>query len=175
MALVIVDYLQLMSGRGRFENRNQEVSALSRGMKLLAKEMNVPMVVLSQLSRAVETGRAITGRSSATCAESGSIEQDADWWASSSAKKSYNRDREDLEARRVDQSPSSATARWARSTWCSCTPRPNSRTAPKDTGDQSEVELTAPSGRGSHRATSLPAVPRGRTRRCGNPWPRNVL
>lgn len=53
--LVIVDYLQLMNGRGRFENRNQEVSALSRGMKLLAKEMNVPMMVLSQLNRAVET------------------------------------------------------------------------------------------------------------------------
>jgi replicative DNA helicase len=53
--LVIVDYLQLMSGRGRYENRNQEVSALSRGLKLLAKELNVPMMVLSQLSRAVET------------------------------------------------------------------------------------------------------------------------
>ena len=55
IGLVIVDYLQLMTGRGRFENRNQEVSALSRGMKLLAKELNVPMMVLSQLSRAVET------------------------------------------------------------------------------------------------------------------------
>jgi replicative DNA helicase len=55
IGLVIVDYLQLMSGRGRFENRNQEVSALSRGMKLLGKELNVPMMVLSQLSRAVET------------------------------------------------------------------------------------------------------------------------
>jgi replicative DNA helicase len=44
-----------MTGRGRFENRNQEVSALSRGMKLLAKELNVPLLVLSQLSRAVET------------------------------------------------------------------------------------------------------------------------
>ncbi len=52
LGLVIVDYLQLMTGRGRFENRNQEVSALSRGMKLLGKEMNVPMMVLSQLSRA---------------------------------------------------------------------------------------------------------------------------
>ena len=60
---MIVDYLQLMTGRGRFENRNQEVSALSRGMKLLAKELNVPMLVLSQLSRAVETRRAIIGRS----------------------------------------------------------------------------------------------------------------
>ncbi len=49
IGLVIVDYLQLMTGRGRFENRNQEVSALSRGMKMLAKELNVPMLVLSQL------------------------------------------------------------------------------------------------------------------------------
>src|SRR5581483_5363311 len=55
LALVVVDYLQLMSGRGRFENRNQEVSALSRGLKLLAKELHVPMLVLSQLSRAPET------------------------------------------------------------------------------------------------------------------------
>ncbi len=55
LGLVIVDYLQLMSVRGRSENRNQEVSALSRGLKLLAKELNVPMMVLSQLSRAVET------------------------------------------------------------------------------------------------------------------------
>jgi replicative DNA helicase len=55
LSMVIVDYLQLMSSRGRVENRNQEVSALSRGLKLMAKELNVPMIVLSQLSRAVET------------------------------------------------------------------------------------------------------------------------
>ena len=62
--LVVIDYLQLMSGRGRSENRNQEISAISRGLKLLAKELNAPMLVLSQLSRAPETrARAITGRS----------------------------------------------------------------------------------------------------------------
>ena len=55
LGLVIVDYLQLMSGRGRFENRNQEISTISRGFKLLSKELNVPMLVLSQLSRAPET------------------------------------------------------------------------------------------------------------------------
>jgi len=55
VGLVVVDYLQLMSGRGRFENRNQEISSISRGFKLLAKELNVPMLVLSQLSRAPET------------------------------------------------------------------------------------------------------------------------
>src|SRR3954451_9150130 len=55
LGLVIIDYLQLMSSRGRVENRNQEVSALSRGLKLMAKEMKVPFLVLSQLSRAPET------------------------------------------------------------------------------------------------------------------------
>jgi replicative DNA helicase len=55
LGLVVVDYLQLMTAHGRHENRNQEVTALSRGLKLLGKELNVPMLVLSQLSRAVET------------------------------------------------------------------------------------------------------------------------
>src|SRR5690606_2367536 len=54
LALVIVDYLQLMQANGRSENRQQEVSEVSRGLKSLAKELNVPVVALSQLSRAVE-------------------------------------------------------------------------------------------------------------------------
>ena len=78
LGLVIVDYLQLMTGRGRFENRNQEVSALSRGMKLLAKELNVPMLVLSQLSRAAETRQGDHRPQLSDLRESGSIEQDAD-------------------------------------------------------------------------------------------------
>ena len=78
LGLVIVDYLQLMTGRGRFENRIQEVSALSRGMKLLAKELNVPMMVLSQLSRAVETRQGDHRPQLSDLRESGSIEQDAD-------------------------------------------------------------------------------------------------
>jgi replicative DNA helicase len=78
LGLVIVDYLQLMSGRGRFENRNQEVSALSRGMKLLAKELNVPMLVLSQLSRAPENRQGDHRPQLSDLRESGSIEQDAD-------------------------------------------------------------------------------------------------
>src|SRR5207248_2993530 len=54
--LIIVDYLQLMSGGGkRFENRTQEVSAISRGLKALAKELSVPVIALSQLSRAPES------------------------------------------------------------------------------------------------------------------------
>lgn len=74
--LVIVDYLQLMSGKG--ENRNQEVGALSRGFKLLAKELNVPMVVLSQLSRASETRAGDHRPQMSDLRDSGSIEQDAD-------------------------------------------------------------------------------------------------
>ena len=96
LGLVIVDYLQLMTGRGRFENRNQEVSALSRGMKLLAKEMNVPMMVLSQLSRAVETRQGDHRPQLSDLRESGSIEQDADVVGFIFREEVYNRDREDL-------------------------------------------------------------------------------
>jgi replicative DNA helicase len=53
--LLIVDYLQLMSGRGRYESRQQEVSQISRELKMLGKELNVPLIALSQLSRAPET------------------------------------------------------------------------------------------------------------------------
>jgi replicative DNA helicase len=96
LGLVIVDYLQLMSGRGRFENRNQEVSALSRGLKLLAKELNVPMMVLSQLSRAVETRQGDHRPQLSDLRESGSIEQDADLVGFVFREEVYNRDREDL-------------------------------------------------------------------------------
>jgi len=94
--LVIVDYLQLMTGRGRFENRNQEVSALSRGMKLLAKELNVPMLVLSQLSRAVENRQGDHRPQLSDLRESGSIEQDADLVGFIFREEVYRRDREDL-------------------------------------------------------------------------------
>ena len=78
--LIIVDYLQLMSGGSkRFENRTQEVSAISRGLKGLAKEMHVPVVALSQLSRAPESRGSSDHRPQlADLRESGSIEQDAD-------------------------------------------------------------------------------------------------
>jgi replicative DNA helicase len=96
IGLVVVDYLQLMSGRGRFENRNQEVSALSRGMKLLAKELNVPMMVLSQLSRAVESRQGDHRPQLSDLRESGSIEQDADVVGFIFREEVYQREREDL-------------------------------------------------------------------------------
>jgi replicative DNA helicase len=96
MGLVIVDYLQLMSGRGRFENRNQEVSAISRGMKLLAKELGCPMLVLSQLSRAPETRQGDHRPQLSDLRESGSIEQDADLVGFIFREEVYKRDREDL-------------------------------------------------------------------------------
>jgi len=74
--LVIVDYLQLMTARGRFSNRNEEVSSISRGLKALAKELGVPVVVLSQLTRAPE--RDERRPQLADLRESGAIEQDAD-------------------------------------------------------------------------------------------------
>ena len=78
LSLVVIDYLQLMSGRGRYENRNQEVSTISRGLKLLAKDLKVPMLVLSQLSRAPELRQGDHRPQLSDLRESGSIEQDAD-------------------------------------------------------------------------------------------------
>ncbi|MBL8192049.1 MAG: replicative DNA helicase [Acidobacteria bacterium] len=76
--LLIIDYLQLMSGKGRSESRQQEVSQISRELKILAKELNVPLIALSQLSRAPETRTGNHKPQLSDLRESGSIEQDAD-------------------------------------------------------------------------------------------------
>jgi len=76
--IVFVDYMQLMRGGGRFENRTQEISYISRSMKELAKELQIPVVGISQLSRAPEKGRAKPVPQLSDLRESGAIEQDAD-------------------------------------------------------------------------------------------------
>ena len=77
--LVIVDYLQLMASKGKVENRTQEISGFSRGLKLLAKELEVPIIALSQLSRATESPQRKDARPRLSdLRDSGSIEQDAD-------------------------------------------------------------------------------------------------
>jgi replicative DNA helicase len=75
--MVIIDYVQLMQGRGRFENRTLELASISRSIKGLAKELNVPILVLSQLSRATES-RSDHRPQLSDLRESGALEQDAD-------------------------------------------------------------------------------------------------
>jgi len=76
--LIMVDYMQLMSGGGRFPSRNEEVSAISRGLKGIAKDLDVPMLVLSQLSRQPDRRGGDHRPQLSDLRESGSIEQDAD-------------------------------------------------------------------------------------------------
>jgi replicative DNA helicase len=100
--LIVVDYLQLMSatlpsqGGKRYENRTQEVSAISRGLKALAKELSVPVVALSQLSRASERRGDEKRPLLSDLRESGSIEQDADVVAFIHREAYYNRNKEEM-------------------------------------------------------------------------------
>ena len=75
--MIIIDYVQLMQGRGRFENRSLELASISRSLKGLAKELRVPILVLSQLSRASEQ-RSDHRPQMSDLRESGALEQDAD-------------------------------------------------------------------------------------------------
>jgi replicative DNA helicase len=94
LSLLIVDYLQLMSGYGRVENRVQEISGISRGLKALAKELEVPVVALSQLSRAPEQRQGDHRPQLSDLRESGSIEQDADVVLFIYREEVYKRDEE---------------------------------------------------------------------------------
>jgi replicative DNA helicase len=91
LSLLVVDYIQLMSGRGRFENRTLELASISRSLKGLAKELNVPIIVLSQLSRAPES-RSDHRPQLSDLRESGALEQDADVVVMIYRDDVYNRD-----------------------------------------------------------------------------------
>jgi replicative DNA helicase len=94
LGLIIIDYLQLLRGRGRIENRQQEISEISRSLKALAKELKIPVMACAQLSRAVEQ-RGDRIPQLADLRESGAIEQDADLIAFIYRDEVYNKETKD--------------------------------------------------------------------------------
>ena len=93
--MIMVDYLQLMSAKGKVESRNQEISQISRGLKAIAKELNVPLISLSQLSRRPEQRTGDHRPQLSDLRESGSIEQDADVVCFIYRDEVYNKETED--------------------------------------------------------------------------------
>ena len=93
--MIMVDYLQLMAVKGKIESRQQEISQISRGLKAVAKELNLPLVALSQLSRRPEQRTGDHRPQLADLRESGAIEQDADLVAFIYRDEVYNRDTEE--------------------------------------------------------------------------------
>jgi replicative DNA helicase len=95
LSLLVVDYLQLMQAGGRYESRQLEIAAISRGMKQLAKELEIPVMALSQLSRQPERRAGDHRPQLADLRESGSIEQDADMVCFIYRDELYNKDEPD--------------------------------------------------------------------------------
>ena len=129
LGLIIVDYLQLMTSGANPENRVQEVSQISRPLKVLARDLEVPILALSQLSRAVEQ-RHDKRPILSDLRESGSIEQDADLVAFVYRDEYYNGEESESQGLAEMISPSTATGRPTRSSSASSSATPSSRIWP---------------------------------------------